>query len=142
MTTEAPETHDARPDAARERMGLNQTELGVTGSDIYRNERDQVSIRPMALRQADALEARVDYLLGLSNEQNPATEELARKYAQADEEQLLIWLEEKSPELAEYMRALRSIPEEEQQGILEAMASDMRAIHSGQAVYTKVSADE
>lgn len=109
MTTEAPETHDARPDA---------------------------------LSETDALEARVDYLLGLSNERTPATEELARKHAQADEEQLLIWLEEKSPELAEYMRALRSIPEEEQEGILEAMASDMRAIHSGQAVYTKVSADE
>ena len=142
MNTEVPETHDARPDAARERMGLNQTELGVTGSDISRNERDQVSIHPMALSETDALEARVDYLLGLSNERNPVTEELARKYAQADEEQLLIWLEEKSPELAEYMRALRSIPEEEQQGILEAMASDMRAIHSGQALRIKVNVDE
>jgi hypothetical protein len=40
------------------------------------------------------------------------------------------------------MRALRSIPEEEQQGILEAMASDLRAIHSGEAVYMKGSADE
>ncbi len=52
------------------------------------------------------------------------------------------WLEEKSPELAEHMRALRLIPEEEQQYILDAMLSDIKAIHSGQALYTKVSADE
>lgn len=67
---------------------------------------------------------------------------LARKHAQADEEQLLIWLAEKRPGLAEFMRALRSIPEEEQQGILEAMASDMRAIHSGEALRIKGSIDE
>jgi len=91
---------------------------------------------------AETLETTTDYLLGLSNERNPHTEELARKYAQADEEQLLIWLEEKSPELAEFMRALRSIPEEEQQGILDALASDLRAIHSGEAVYMKGNADE
>ena len=91
---------------------------------------------------AETLETTTDFLLGLSDEQDPNALALARKYAQADEEQLLIWLEEKSPELAEYMRALRSIPEVEQQYILDAMLSDIKAIHSGQAVYTKVSADE
>jgi hypothetical protein len=137
MITETPETHDEQPGAARERMGLNQTELGVTDSDISRNERNQVSIRPMALSETDALEAKVDYLLRLSSERTPATEELARKYAQADEEQLLIWLEEKSPELAEIMRAIREIPDEEQEYIVEALIRDIEAIHSGQAVYMK-----
>lgn len=91
---------------------------------------------------AETLETTADFLLGLSDEQDPNALALARKYAQADEEQLLIWLEAKSPELAEYMRALRLIPEEEQQYILDAMLSDIKAIHSGQALYTKVSADE
>lgn len=91
---------------------------------------------------AETLETTTDFLLGLSDERDPNALALARKYAQADEEQLLTWLEEKSPELAEYMRALRSIPEEEQQYILDAMLSDIKAIHSGQALYTKVSADE
>jgi hypothetical protein len=91
---------------------------------------------------AETLETTTDFLLGLSDEQDPNALALARKYAQADEEQLLTWLEAKSPELAEYMRALRSIPEEEQQYILDAMLNDIKAIHSGQAVYTKVSADE
>jgi transcriptional regulator with XRE-family HTH domain len=91
---------------------------------------------------AETLETTTDFLLGLSDEQDPNALALARKYAQADEEQLLIWLEAKSPELAEYMRALRSIPEAEQQYILDAMLSDIKAIHSGQALYTKVSADE
>jgi transcriptional regulator with XRE-family HTH domain len=91
---------------------------------------------------AETLETTTDFLLGLSDEQDPNALALARKYAQADEEQLLIWLEEKSPELAEYMRALRLIPEAEQQYILDAMLNDIKAIHSGQALYTKVSADE
>lgn len=96
----------------------------------------------LVLGLAQTLETTTDYLLGLADEQDPHAEELALKYAQADEEQLLSWLEEKSPGLAEFMRALRSIPEEEQQGILEAMASDMRAIHSGQALRIKGNIDE
>jgi len=67
---------------------------------------------------------------------------MARKYAQADEEQLLIWLEEKSPELAEMMRAILQIPEHEQQYILDALVSDMRAIHSGEALRIKGNVDE
>jgi transcriptional regulator with XRE-family HTH domain len=86
---------------------------------------------------AETLETTTDFLLGLSDEQDPNAQALARKYAQADEEQLLIWLEEKSPELAEYMRALRSIPEDEQQYILDAMLSDIKAIHSGEALRIK-----
>jgi len=91
---------------------------------------------------AQTLETTTDFLLGLSSERNPHTEELARKYAQADEEQLLIWLEEKSPELAEMMRAILQIPEHEQQYILDALVSDMRAIHSGEALRIKGNVDE
>ena len=108
----------------------------VNGS--YRAQPSVVFVRGLA----QALNTTSDYLLGLSDEHNPDTEELARQYAQADEEQLLSWLEEKSPGLAEFMRALRSIPEEEQQGILEAMASDLRAIHSGEALRFKGNVDE
>jgi hypothetical protein len=60
----------------------------------------------------------------------------------ASEEQLLARLEEKSPELAEIMRAIRKIPEEEQQYILEALMSDLRAIRSGEALRIKGNVDE
>jgi transcriptional regulator with XRE-family HTH domain len=96
----------------------------------------------LVLGLAQTLETTTDYLLGLADEQDPHSEELARKYAQADEEQLLIWLEEKSPELAEMMRAILQIPEEEQRFILDALVSDMRAIHSGEALRIKGNVDE
>jgi hypothetical protein len=60
----------------------------------------------------------------------------------ASEEQLLARLEEKSPELAEIMRAIRQIPDEEQEYILEAMMSDMRAIRSGEALRIKGNVEE
>jgi len=67
MTTTPPDTSGARLRRARERLGLQQIELGkqlgVTGSYISRIERDLVSIRPMALRLAEALDVSVDYLL-------------------------------------------------------------------------------
>lgn len=63
-------------------------------------------------------------------------------YLQASEEQLLARLEETSPELAEIMRAVREIPEEEQQYILEALMSDLRAIRSGEALRIKGNVDE
>jgi transcriptional regulator with XRE-family HTH domain len=126
-------------------MDLNQTELGrklgVSGSYISRIERDLVKIQPMVLRLAEALDVSVDYLLGLSSEQDPDAQALARNYAQADEEQLLIWLAETSPELAEIMRAIKEIPDEEQEYILEALARDLAAIQSGQGLGVKGDAD-
>ena len=69
MTIEAPATPGERLRLARERLGLNQTELGrklgVTGSYISRIERDQVKIQPMVVRLAETLGVSVDYLLVL-----------------------------------------------------------------------------
>jgi hypothetical protein len=62
-------------------------------------------------------------------------------YLQASEEQLLAWLEEKSPELAEIMRAIRRIPDEEQQYILEALARDLEAIQREQRLGVRDDAD-
>ena len=69
MTIEAPATPGERLRLARERLGLNQTELGrklgVTGSYISRIERDLVKIQPMVVRLAETLGVSVDYLLVL-----------------------------------------------------------------------------
>jgi transcriptional regulator with XRE-family HTH domain len=69
MTTEAPDTPGSRLRKARERLGLQQIELGrklgVSGSYISRIERDLVKIQPMVLRLAKALDVSVDYLLVL-----------------------------------------------------------------------------
>jgi len=69
MTTEAPDTPGSRLRRARERLGLQQIELGrklgVSGSYISRIERDLVKIQPMVLRLAEALDVSVDYLLVL-----------------------------------------------------------------------------
>jgi hypothetical protein len=54
---------------------------------------------------------------------------------------LLAWLEEKSPELAEIMRAIRRIPDEEQQYILEALARDLEAIQREQRLGVRDDAD-
>ncbi len=55
MTTEAPDTPGSRLRSARERLGLQQIELGrklgVSGSYISRIERDLVKIQPMVLRR-------------------------------------------------------------------------------------------
>lgn len=67
MTTPPPDTSGARLRAARERLGLQQIELGrqlgVSGSYISRLERNLVSVHPMAIRLAEALDVSVDYLL-------------------------------------------------------------------------------
>jgi len=59
MTTETPDTPGSRLRKARERLGLQQIELGrklgVSGSYISRIERDVVKIQPMVLRLAEAL---------------------------------------------------------------------------------------
>lgn len=110
---------------------VNRGTLSGVINNSYRAKPSAHLVRGLA----ETLETTTDFLLGLSDEQDPNALALARKCAQADEEQLLIWLEAKSPELAEYMRALRSIPEEEQQYILDAMLSDIKAIQSGQAVH-------
>lgn len=69
MTTETPDTPGSRLRKARERLGLQQIELGrklgVSGSYISRIERDVVKIQPMVLRLAEALDVSVDYLLVL-----------------------------------------------------------------------------
>ena len=69
MITEAPDTSGARLRLARERPGLNQTELGrklgVSGSYISRIESDLVKIQPMVVRLAETLGVSVDYLLVL-----------------------------------------------------------------------------
>ena len=62
-------------------------------------------------------------------------------YLRAAEEQLLARLAETSPELAEIMRAVREIPEEEQQYILEALARDLEAIQSELALDGKGDVD-
>jgi hypothetical protein len=49
----------------------------------------------------------------------------ARRYGLADEEQLLTWLAERNVEMAEMMRALRDIPEEEQDVILQHLMNDL-----------------
>lgn len=69
LTTETPDTPGSRLRKARERLGLQQIELGrklgVSGSYISRIERDLVKIQPMVLRLAEALDVSVDYLLVL-----------------------------------------------------------------------------
>ena len=88
---------------------------------------------------AETLKTTTDYLLGLSSD--PDARALARRYALANEDQLLSWLAETSPELAEIMRAIRRIPDEEQQYILEALARDLEAIQSGRGLGMKGDAD-
>jgi transcriptional regulator with XRE-family HTH domain len=88
---------------------------------------------------AQTLETTTDYLLGLSSD--PDARALARRYALANEEQFLSQLAETSPELAEIMRAIRRIPDEEQQYILEALARDLEAIQSGRGLGMKGDAD-
>lgn len=88
---------------------------------------------------AQTLKTTTDFLLGLSSDRDARS--LARRYALANEEQLLSWLAETSPELAEIMRAIREIPEDEQQYILETLARDIAAIQSEQGLGTEGDAD-
>jgi transcriptional regulator with XRE-family HTH domain len=88
---------------------------------------------------AETLKTTTDYLLGLSSDRDARA--LARRYALANEDQLLSWLAETSPELAEIMRAIREIPDEEQQYILETLARDIAAIQREQGLDTEGDAD-
>ncbi len=91
---------------------------------------------------AETLETTTDFLLGLSDERDPDAQAIARRSFLADEEHLLSLLAEQSPELAEIMRAIRQIPEEEQRTILDALAKDLKAIHRIVAERTEASAHE
>jgi len=93
----------------------------------------------LVLGLARVLNTTSDYLLGLSSDPDART--LARRYALANEDQLLSWLAETSPELAEIMRAIREIPDEEQQYILETLTRDLEAIQSGQGLGVRGEAD-
>lgn len=93
----------------------------------------------LVLGLARVLNTTSDYLLGLSSD--PDVRAMARRYALANEDQLLSWLAETSPELAEIMRAVREIPEEEQQYILETLARDIAAIQREQGLGTEGDAD-
>lgn len=121
------------------RTGGNERVSRVTLSKVingsYRARPSVVFVRGLA----QALNTTSDYLLGLSSEPNAMA--IARQYALANEEQLLSWLAEQSPELAEIMRTIREIPEEEQQYILEALTNDIKAIQSRQESGAKGNAD-
>lgn len=120
------------------RTGGNERVSRVTLSKVingsYRARPSVVFIRGLA----EALNTTSDYLLGLSNEQKS----MALQYALADEDRLLAWLAEQSAELAEIMRAIRSMPEEEQQGVLDALARDISAIRRQVTTRTEAAADE
>jgi len=114
---------------------VNRVTLSKVVNNSYRAQPSVVFVRGLA----QALNTTSDYLLGLSGD--PDVRAIARRYALANEEQLLSWLAETSPELAEIMRAIRQIPDEEQQYILEALARDLEAIQSGQGLGVKGDAD-
>lgn len=69
-----------------------------------------------------------DFLLGLSDERYPSELSMARRYDLVSEDTLLAWLAVQNAELADIMRAIRNMPEAEQQVILDHMASDIRFI--------------
>jgi hypothetical protein len=77
---------------------------------------------------AQALETTTDYLLGLSDEPQPGAMAFFRRYGLADEEQLLALLAERNAEMAKIMRAVRDIPDEEQEGILQHLKNDLLLI--------------
>lgn len=87
----------------------------------YRGTPSVVFVRGLA----QALETTTDYLLGLSDEPQPGAMAFARRYTLADEEQLLILLAEQNKELADVMRAIRNIPDEEQAAILQHLKNDV-----------------
>lgn len=78
-------------------------------------------VRGLAL----ALSTTTDYLLGLSDEPQPGAMAFLRRYGLADEEQLLTLLAERNAEMAKTMRAVRDIPDEEQEVILQHLMNDL-----------------
>lgn len=77
---------------------------------------------------AQALNTTTDYLLGLSDEPRPGAMAFLRRYGLADEEHLLTLLAERNAEMAKMMRAVRDIPDEEQEGILQHLMNDLLLI--------------
>jgi transcriptional regulator with XRE-family HTH domain len=87
----------------------------------YRGTPSVVFVRGLA----QTLETTTDYLLGLSDEPQPGAMAFASRYTLADEEQLLVLLAEQNKELADIMRAIRDIPEEEQIVILQHLEEEV-----------------
>jgi transcriptional regulator with XRE-family HTH domain len=79
---------------------------------------------------AQALNTTTDYLLGLSDEPQPGAMAFFRRYGLASEEQLLILLGEQNKELADIMRAVRDIPDEEQAAILQHIEEEVAFVRS------------
>jgi transcriptional regulator with XRE-family HTH domain len=87
----------------------------------YRGTPSVVFVRGLA----QVLETTTDYLLGLSDEPQPGAMAFFRRYGLADEEQLLTLLAERNAEMAKTMRAVRDIPDEEQEVILQHLMNDL-----------------
>ena len=103
-------------------------------STIHRILNDEYSASPGAsivVGLAKVLGVSTDYLYGLSDVRRPV---LIDDIAQADEDTLLALLAEQNAELAEMMRAIRQIPEEEQAAILAHLTNEiefLRRLTSG-----------
>lgn len=93
-------------------------------NNSYPGEPAAQIVRGLAL----VLGTSTDYLLGLSDERYPTELSFARKYELVAEDRLLAWLAQQNAELAGIMRALRNLPADEQQVILEHMANEIRFI--------------
>lgn len=100
---------------------LTRPTLSKIINDSYEGEPSALIVRGLA----QSLDATADYLLGLTDTRHPDAMAFARRYGLADEEQLLAWLAERNVEMAEMMRALRDIPEEEQDVILQHLMNDL-----------------
>jgi transcriptional regulator with XRE-family HTH domain len=100
---------------------LTRPTLSKIINDSYEGEPSALIVRGLA----QALDATADYLLGLTDARHPDAMAFARQYALADEEQLLTWLAERNVEMAEMMRAIRAIPDEEQDVILQHLMNDL-----------------
>jgi len=100
---------------------LTRPTLSKIINDSYEGEPSALIVRGLA----QSLDTTADYLLGLTDDRWPNAMAFARQYSLADEEQLLTWLAEQNAELAEVMRAIRTIPDEEQAAILQHLKNDI-----------------
>jgi transcriptional regulator with XRE-family HTH domain len=100
---------------------LTRPTLSKIINDSYEGEPSALIVRGLA----QSLDTTADYLLGLTDDRWPNAMAFARQYSLADEEQLLNWLAEQNAELAEIMRAIRTIPEEEQIAILDHLSDEV-----------------
>ena len=117
---------------------LTRPTLSKIINDSYEGEPSALIVRGLA----QSLDATADYLLGLSDDRWPNAIAFARRYALADEDQLLAWLAEQNAELAEIMRAIRTIPDEEQAAILQHLKNDIIFIRRMVAGRRQVDAHE